>query len=251
MIDEETKQYVRRIAEALEQIGECLLSERGIYIRSSSDAKSKAGKARASQTKRGPDGAFSSSNEQPPPSIQSQSAIGSVQNNILIATYIEAWQERYKTKNRPDISKAAQIFKRLSVGGYSQEKIQEDLKVYCKMTDDWFVRKCHDIVTFGENIGKIELERDRQAKLTQTKAQPERIDFEAAQAIQTCDKCSNTGYASWEDEEGRRFLARCDCALGQMRDSEGAVKNRKGEIETVEIPTRPPHHVRAMDSKYN
>jgi hypothetical protein len=78
----------------------------------------------------------------------------------LVGAYVLAWQARYKTKARPAVTKAIGVFK-LLLRERSVAEITELLQVYCQMNDPWFQTKSHDVVTFGENIGKIAIARDK------------------------------------------------------------------------------------------
>lgn len=78
----------------------------------------------------------------------------------LIKAYVDAWQARYKTKGRPEVTKAIGIFRSL-LTERSEEELIELVQVFCQMQDPWFVTKRHDIATFRENIGKIVLARDK------------------------------------------------------------------------------------------
>lgn len=79
---------------------------------------------------------------------------------LLIGVYVKGWQERYKTKARPEVTKGigvlTKMLKERSVG-----EVAELLQVYCQMDDPWFQTKKHDIVTFGESIGKVALAHDK------------------------------------------------------------------------------------------
>lgn len=79
---------------------------------------------------------------------------------FLIATYIEAWQARYKTKARPEVKKCIGIFKSMLTQRKAQE-IAQLLQVYCQMDDKWFLTKHHDVATFHENIGKVAVALDK------------------------------------------------------------------------------------------
>lgn len=92
-------------------------------------------------------------------SIQKENRSGSDISH-LIRIYIETWQKRYQTKARPEITKAMGIFKRLR-RDYSLLQLSDYLQVYCGMDDKWFCEKRHDVVTFGENIGKVALAADK------------------------------------------------------------------------------------------
>jgi hypothetical protein len=78
----------------------------------------------------------------------------------LIGCYIRAWQDRYKTKARPDIAPAIGVFRKL-LKERSAEELSLLLQVYCQMDDKWFQTKHHDIGTFGANVGKVAVAREK------------------------------------------------------------------------------------------
>lgn len=82
------------------------------------------------------------------------------ETQFLIATYVDAWQARYKTKARPEISRSIGVFKAI-LTERRPEEIAELIQVYCQMDEPWFKKKRHDIVTFRENIGAVALARDK------------------------------------------------------------------------------------------
>lgn len=80
--------------------------------------------------------------------------------HFLIATYIDSWRKRYKTKERPDLRQAMGVFKVL-LKERSVQQLSELVQVYCQMDDKWFVTKHHDIATFSANVGKVAVARDK------------------------------------------------------------------------------------------
>lgn len=78
----------------------------------------------------------------------------------LIKAYVDAWQLRYQTKGRPEVTKAIGIFRSL-LAERAEEELIELVQVFCQMQDPWFVTKRHDIATFKENIGKVVLAREK------------------------------------------------------------------------------------------
>ena len=95
-----------------------------------------------------------------------RNAVAKVPNELnkalgtLIGTYITAWQDRYRTKARPDVTRAYGVFKKL-LESRSTEELVTLLQVYCQMNDEWFGKKHHDVVTFYENIGKVAVAADK------------------------------------------------------------------------------------------
>lgn len=79
---------------------------------------------------------------------------------IVIGAYVTAWQDRYRTKARPELRKAYGVFKKL-LEDRSADELTALLQIYCQMNDAWFVTKHHDAVTFAENIGKVAVAADK------------------------------------------------------------------------------------------
>lgn len=73
----------------------------------------------------------------------------------LIATYVESFQKRYGPKARPDVSgKVRGLMQRL-LKDYPIDRACELVQVYLQMEEPWFKTKCHDFVTFTENLSKV------------------------------------------------------------------------------------------------
>jgi hypothetical protein len=78
----------------------------------------------------------------------------------LIGAYIRAWQARYRTNARPDVTPAIGVFRKL-LKERSAEELSQLVQVYCQMDDKWFQTKHHDIGTFGANVGKVAVAREK------------------------------------------------------------------------------------------
>lgn len=97
-----------------------------------------------------------------PPSVPTVRSPVPAQNVVhgLIGAYVRAWQARYRTKARPDITPAIGVFRRL-LKERPAEQLAELIQVFCQMDDPWFQTKHHDIATFGANVGKVAIARDK------------------------------------------------------------------------------------------
>lgn len=79
----------------------------------------------------------------------------------LVAAYVKAFQARYGSTVRPDVSpKVVGQMKRL-LEYTPLERASALVQVYCQMRDPWFEKKAHDFSTFAENLSKIGLALDR------------------------------------------------------------------------------------------
>lgn len=78
----------------------------------------------------------------------------------LIGIYVKSWQTKYATKARPNVTKAIGVLKKI-LEERNVSEVAELIQVYCQMEDKWFATKHHDIVTFGENIGKVAVAHDK------------------------------------------------------------------------------------------
>lgn len=80
---------------------------------------------------------------------------------LVIAAYIDAWQERFKTNARPRIgSIEAGIAKRIAPM-YPAYEWPIIFQAYMQMEDPWFKTKAYDFVTAYENLTKIVLALDK------------------------------------------------------------------------------------------
>ena len=79
----------------------------------------------------------------------------------LVAAYVKAFQARYGSTVRPDVSpKVVGQMKRL-LEYTPLERASALVQVYCQMRDPWFEKKAHDFSTFAENLSKVGLALDR------------------------------------------------------------------------------------------
>lgn len=85
---------------------------------------------------------------------------GQASVSLVIAAYITAWQARYQTKARPEVTKCIGVFRAL-LKERPVDELVSLVQVYCQMEDPWFVTKHHDIGTFASNIGKVALALDK------------------------------------------------------------------------------------------
>lgn len=166
-------EWLIRIATALERIADAMESGEKNVTRLQVDSKRKAGKARVAKAKRGPGGKFLPAQpsttqhvlvnlNDPKNALKVQNQLVAYNNGVstLIATYVRSWQAKYKTKARPELRPAMGIFK-ACLKERSVEELHELIQVFCQMDDKWFLTKHHDIATFGANIGKVALARDK------------------------------------------------------------------------------------------
>ncbi len=88
-----------------------------------------------------------------PPSVASPTS-------LFIPKYIEAFQKRFGTQSRPDLSgRVLGQIKRL-VGDVGLERSTNLVEKYFDIEDRWFQTKCYDFSTFIENIQKVSLALD-------------------------------------------------------------------------------------------
>lgn len=80
--------------------------------------------------------------------------------NVLIAEYVKAYQKRYGSKTRPDVSGKVQGEMGRLLQDLPLDRIVELIQVYLQMDDRWFLTKAHDFTTFVGNINKISLALD-------------------------------------------------------------------------------------------
>lgn len=72
---------------------------------------------------------------------------------VFIATYCEAYKSRYGV-NPIVTPKDGGICQRL-LKAVPIEKARHLIQAYLQMEDRWFMTKCHDLVTFEQNLGKV------------------------------------------------------------------------------------------------
>lgn len=79
----------------------------------------------------------------------------------FLAAYVKSFQFRYGANTRPAIGgREAGLVKRI-LAANPLERSCALVQVYLQMDDKWFVTKCHDLVTFYENLGKVGLALDK------------------------------------------------------------------------------------------
>lgn len=79
---------------------------------------------------------------------------------MAIAAYVDAYRQRYGAQTCPDLrGKMQGVMKRLATE-VPIERLRLLLQTYLQMPDPWFATKCHDLVTFSENLGKVGLALD-------------------------------------------------------------------------------------------
>lgn len=71
----------------------------------------------------------------------------------FIATYCEAYKKRYGV-NPIVTPKDGGICQRL-LKAVPLEKAKDLIQAYLQIEDRWFMTKCHDLVTFEQNLGKV------------------------------------------------------------------------------------------------
>lgn len=74
---------------------------------------------------------------------------------LVIAAYVQAFQKRYGTKARPDLGgKSVGCLNRV-IKDYGPEKSAIIVGAFLEMDDEWFKKKCHDLVTLEQNVHKV------------------------------------------------------------------------------------------------
>lgn len=103
---------------------------------------------------------------------------------LLIATYCEAYKAKYTTNPVIDgraSGTAVRILKDVPL-----EKAQNLIKCYLEMNDQWFITRGHDLITFEQNLNKVEVfaQTGKRVSFEMAKrvdnAQSNRSAFEAA-----------------------------------------------------------------------
>lgn len=89
---------------------------------------------------------------------------------FFIANYVNAYQVRYGSRARPDLSGKVQGQIRRFVTETPLDRACELIQAYLQMNDGWFLTKAHDFGTFIENLSKVGLALDTGRAVTQTEA---------------------------------------------------------------------------------
>lgn len=74
---------------------------------------------------------------------------------LVIAAYVQAFQKKYGSKARPDLGgKSIGCLNRV-IKDYGPEKSAIIVGAFLEMDDEWFKKKCHDLVTLEQNVHKV------------------------------------------------------------------------------------------------
>lgn len=76
--------------------------------------------------------------------------------HALIKAYIDAFRSRYGMKARPDVGGRVQGLMKTLLRDHPVARLTALIQAYCQMEDAWFKTKCHDFVSFYENLGKVQ-----------------------------------------------------------------------------------------------
>ena len=187
MIDEETKDFIRRIAEALEKISNidntnripsdvsrALISKdstpnstssRREYsnreasgdnlsksIESLSEKRSQVAKEAIQKRQRNSKGQLVSSKK---PSKTPAKPAKDNKAHLIVKAYCDAYKSRYG--KYPIIDGRTQGAANRLAKVLPVDKLHLLLQIYCQMEDKWFVERRHDLSTFEINIGKVDL----------------------------------------------------------------------------------------------
>lgn len=138
-------QILERIAEALEKTNEILKAKKTRKIRGEiANPPEIKGKELATQK---------------PEQNEKIARLKNANSAIVISCYAMAFKERYKV--RPDISGKTQGLIKNLLRDVQVGRLCDLVQAYLQMEDPWFKTKCHDFVTFYENIGKVGIALDK------------------------------------------------------------------------------------------
>lgn len=92
--------------------------------------------------------------------------------NLFIVKYVEAFQKRYGTQTRPDLSgRVLGQIKRLVTDNGLERSIKL-IQRYFEIEDRWFQTKCYDFTTFIQNLQKVSLALDGVENIAGPKYRP-------------------------------------------------------------------------------
>jgi len=75
----------------------------------------------------------------------------------LIGIYVSCFQKKYGKGARPDLGGKSQGCLKRLVKDYGENKMAVILSAYLEMDDDWFKKRCHDLVTLEQCVHKVVL----------------------------------------------------------------------------------------------